>query len=503
MATMFALILALTTLASPADPAADAPPPHETSAIALPAGPETAQSTPAPEPLGADDVGPDDEPDDEPADEAEPEEEVAHGYVVEKIVIRGLQKARSAAVRRHLLVRSGDLLDDRDVLLSRLRLLQLGWFSQVDAKVEKGSSKGLVILVFRVVERNTVVVTDLVTGTTDPQPVYGGLGIAEQNFLGRGFALGGAFVYGGAPLGRPADPDRFALRGSFFAPDLPIRGVGRLVAGASAWALRGEEFACERPGCDPFIEDFADAPRIRYRRTGSELTLGLRTSAFNRVLAGWRLERVSAEDVPTATLAEFVSPPILLGRSWVSALVVTWEHDSRDDSFMPRDGLRLAAELTFASRLFGSDYEFSRYWVQAESAFALLGLPLRLQLQVGATQGNAPFFDRFYAADLSYFAVGPALGRALELNFSTDSRYDAFAAMGGLEWAAPLRRIHGRFFQRAYVAVGARAVWSSAELGGGRTSFSSFPLSADLALRFDTPIGAFNASLGYALDNLL
>jgi outer membrane protein assembly factor BamA len=487
---MFALLLALTSLAGASDPAGSAvaaPPP--------PASAPAAEQAPTPAPAAPPAVA-------APATDAPCEEPEVRGYVVEKIVIRGLQKARSSAVRRHLLVRAGDVLDDRDVLLTRLRLLQLGWFSQVSAKVERGSTKGLVVLVFEVVERNTIIVTDLVVGTTDPQPLYGGLGVAEQNFLGRGFALGGAFVYGGAPLGRPADPDRFALRGSFFAPDLPIAGLGRLVAGANAWALRGEEFACERPGCDPFLEDFSSAPRVRYRRTGGELTLGLRTSAFDRVLAGWRLDRVSAEAVVATASAEFAPPPVHLGRSWASALVVSWEHDSRNDFFLPRDGVRLAAQVTFASRLFGSDYEFSRYWVQAESAFALLGLPLRLQLQAGAVQGDAPFFDRFYAADLSYFAVGPALGRALELNFSTDSRYDAFAAAGGLEWAVPLH-VHGRFFQRAYLAIGARAVWSSAELGGGRTAVSSFPLSGDLALRFDTPIGAFNASLGYALDNLL
>ncbi|MGB8931580.1 MAG: BamA/TamA family outer membrane protein [Anaeromyxobacteraceae bacterium] len=483
---MFALLLALTSLAIAPDPGGGAASAPATSTIAP--EPELA-ATPAP---ASDDAAP----------VAAPAEEEVRGYVVEEVVLRGLQKARSSAVRRHLLVRAGDVLDDRDVLLSRLRLLQLGWFSQVDARVEKGSSKGLVILVFQVVERNTVIVTDLVLGTTDPQPLYGGLGIAEQNFLGRGFALGGAFVYGGAPLGRPSDPDRFALRGSFFAPDLPIPDLGRLVAGANAWAMRGEELACERPGCDPFTDDFADAPRIRYRRTGGELTLGLRTSAFDRVLASWRLDRVFAERVAATAGAAFAPPPILLGDSWGSALVFSWEHDSRNDFFLPRDGLKLAAQVAFSSRLFGSDYEFSRYWVQAESAFGLLGLPLRLQLQVGAVQGDAPFFDRFYAADLSYFAVGPALGRALELNFSTDSRYDAFAAMGGLEWAVPLR-IHGRFIQRAYLAIGARAVWSSAELGGRRTPFSTFPLSGDLALRFDTPIGAFNASLGYALDNLL
>jgi hypothetical protein len=29
------------------------------------------------------------------------------------------------------------------------------------------------------------------------------------------------------------------------------------------------------------------------------------------------------------------------------------------------------------------------------------------------------------------------------------------------------------------------------------------PVSGDVALRFDTPVGVFNASAGYALDNAL
>jgi outer membrane protein assembly factor BamA len=480
---MWPLLLALSTLAVAPTPAggapADAPPEPALSTLSA-----VAEEPAAAPPLAA------------------PEPPELRAYVVERIVIKGLEKARSSAVRRHLLVRAGDVLDDRAVLLSRLRLQQLGWFTSVEARVEKGSQRGLVLLVFNVVERNTIVITDLVMGTTDAQPFYGGLGVAEQNFLGRGYSLGAAFVYGGAPLGRPADPDRFAVRGSFFMPDLPIAGVGRLVAGASAWALRGEEFACETDDCAPWSDDLATAPRLRYRRTGGELTLGLRMSPFARFLGTWRLERVSAEGLPAAT-AEYQPPPLHDGRSWMSALVATWEYDSRNDAFLPREGTRLASQVTFSSRLLGSDYEFSRFWLQGESAFALLGLPLRLQVQGGAVQGDAPFFDRFYAADLSYFAVGPALGRAFELNFSTDSRYDAFAVVGGLEWAVPLRSVHGRFFRRAYVAAGARATWSSAELGGGRTPYSASFLSADVALRFDTPVGAFNASLGYALDNLL
>ena len=153
--------------------------------------------------------------------------------------------------------------------------------------------------------------------------------------------------------------------------------------------------------------------------------------------------------------------------------------------------------------MLGGDYDYSRYLVQAESAFDLVRLPLRLQSAAGAVQGDAPFFERFYAADFSYFAIGPALGRAMELNFSTDSRYDAFLAMAGLEYGYPLWTRDDGPFHRAYLAVGARAVWSSARLGGPRTGFSKVPLSADVALRLDTVIGTFNLSVGYLLDNAL
>jgi outer membrane protein assembly factor BamA len=176
--------------------------------------------------------------------------------------------------------------------------------------------------------------------------------------------------------------------------------------------------------------------------------------------------------------------------------------DTRDDFFLPREGLRGLFQVTFGSRLLGGDYEYSRYLLQLESAFALLRLPLRLQVAVGAAQGNAPFFDRFYPADFSYFALGPALGRALELNFSTDSRYDAFLAMGGLEYAVPLWATRD-FFRRGYLALGVRGVYSTATLGGSRTTFSRSPVSADVALRFDTPVGVFNLSAGYLLDIFL
>src|SRR5512133_1389675 len=102
----------------------------------------------------------------EPGDGAEQLGSPARRYVIEEIRLVGLAHTRPAEVRRHLGVAEGEVLDDQAVLLSRLRLLQLGWFSAVETRVERGSERGLIVLVFDFTERNTLLVSDLVLGST-------------------------------------------------------------------------------------------------------------------------------------------------------------------------------------------------------------------------------------------------------------------------------------------------------------------------------------------------
>ena len=482
---MIAPLPALLALAVAA-PAAAAPtsPPAPPPAAAVATAPEPPAPTLAPSPADVPPAG------------------NARRYVVEKIRIDGLSRVREPEVRRRILIRDGEVLDEERVLLSRLRLLQLGWFSRVETRVERGSERGLVVLVFSLTERNTLLVTDLVLSGTDVQPLYGGFGLTQQNFRGRGLGLSGAFVYGGAPRG-PANRDLFAVRASFFAPDVEVPGVRNgLVFGASLLALRGQELACGDKDCNGYHGNWKAAPGVSYERMGGDATVGFRPGPFERIHGTFRYEWLDASAVGSPPPPGTAGPYILKGRSNLAAIIGTWELDTRDDFFLPREGIRALAQVTFGSKLIGSDYEYSRYRLDLDTAFSLLGMPLRFQSTLGAAQGDAPFFDRFYGADYSYFAVGPALARALELNFTTDSRYDAFLAMAGLEYAIPLWARSG-FFRRGYVALGARGVYSTATLGGSRTAFSKSPLSGDVALRLDTPVGMFNVSVAYWVDIFL
>jgi outer membrane protein assembly factor BamA len=230
----------------------------------------------------------------------------------------------------------------------------------------------------------------------------------------------------------------------------------------------------------------------------------VRVSPFARIAAGARGEHVQGRlrtgRADPASVG--VEPPLLLGSSTLVALTGSYYRDSRDDPFFPTDGTRVELRGVLGSRSLGGEYEYSRWSLDVETDFAVWrGHAIRLLGFAGVVQGDAPFFERFYAADLAYFSIGPALGRALELNFSTDSRYDAVAAMAGVEYGIPLWR-GGRALQRGYLALGARWVHTTREPGEwSRTPVSRAPFSGEAALRVDTPVGAFNLSAGYALDN--
>src|SRR5512140_2275653 len=220
-------------------------------------------------------------------------------YLIERVDLRGLSRTQPEAVRRHLLFDEGEILDPERVLLSRLALLQLGWFSRVETHVERGSERGKLRVVVDLVGRITLIVTDLVIGSTTPQPIYGGLGLSQQNFMGQGLGLSGGFVYGGPARGRGGDPDRYSLRAGFFAPDLWVPHL-RLVAGASALFLRGEELTCPDVKCKAFTSGYGKAPRTRYQRAGGEILLGVRPGPFERLSVAYRYERIHATRIGLA-----------------------------------------------------------------------------------------------------------------------------------------------------------------------------------------------------------
>lgn len=178
-----------------------------------------------------------------------------------------------------------------------------------------------------------------------------------------------------------------------------------------------------------------------------------------------------------------------------------FDRDGRNETFLPTRGSRVLAEIKLSTRAMYSSYDYARFMAQYEQWIPQGGgRALRLDFGGGLVQGDAPFFDRFYAADWSYFALGYATPRLYDMNFSPDPRYDRVLLLTGAEYDFPLWRTPSFVLKRGYLAVGGRLVYTSATPGGARTMVSAIPFSADISVRVESPFGLVSLSLGYITD---
>ncbi len=438
-------------------------------------------------------------------------------YLIESIVIRGNTKTKDYIIRKALLVTVGENLsiDDPRFKLSRFRVLSSGFFSDVRLTLEKGSKHGKVILVVEVVERGTIVLTDLFLGTSEATSAWGGLGIAENNFLGRGIGVEGAFVLGADPsVERGAIQQSYRLRaGARQIGGAPISASGSFIYldGSDFFRKLGPDSSSQP---DNFIS-------IRYKRVGGTLGIGLDIARFTRLFWAYRGESIHS-DAPVGAVRELpdgrtipIDFDIKRGSSILSAMTIGLERDSRSDPILPQQGSLLSIHGTFSTGILGSSYDFIKIYSSYQHYFPLKwGHIFSLQLGGGVIFGWAPFFEKFFIGDFNDLMPGRALG----LNFSTlpsrnffgtsidEKRYEELVFRTSVEYTVPWFR-GGRFAYGGdfFLNIGLIALASRDDLRmRDRPLSQSVPvdLTLDAGLRLDTYIGIFRFSIGNGLGRI-
>lgn len=406
--------------------------------------------------------------------------------IIEGIDIVGNEKTIRTVIERRLLVASGDLVDELKIDESRLRLLNTGFFKRVDMGLRRGSRPGLVLLVVEVEERNTILIDQLYLGFSSVAPIYGGFGLAETNFLGRGVTVAGSFVVGS---------DR---RGGELRLFVPYLSDTPLQLSASAIFVQGEEA----------IDDAnPEGPQLSYERWGGTLGIGIGVGPAQRVSLVYRLESVSRDALPNLSPSVLRrAPSILAAESVLSTLALTYERDTRDDPFVPTQGSRLALAVEAGTTLIGSSYEFTKYTGEFQHAFSVFDRhSLVLRAFGGLIQGETPFFNQFFFGDYAYFAWNrDSLPRNAQINFSESNDYDDLIFSVGADYSIPvLTTTQVLYRMYLYAGIDLTMTASLDELQEDRTGRGigrNFPLSFDVGLKFDTSIGNFTLSISYLLE---
>jgi outer membrane protein insertion porin family len=457
--------------------------------------------------------------------EAESDQGAHHlRYTIERIEIHGNFRTRSRVILRYLKYKPGDILDvdDPELTLTRYRVLGTGFFRDVQFTLHKGSRRGKVVLIVDVVERNTIVVSDVGmgissdagnTGNTRPLTAYGGVDVAETNLGGTGWTLG---------IGLAVANEQSALRVRFLDP--AFLGTPWMLSGT---LLRNQ--ARDFFGTTAHV-DWTDWANIRhpdasyavidYSRFGGTFGVGRDLSTSTQLWLYYRLEtieslrpRSASEDRGNGT--EPIQFDIRDGRSVLSTVRATLQLDTRDHPFLPTSGWYVSTwgELSLAP--FGSDYDYQRFDVSASKWWRVNSSnhALKLQLFAGAENGAVPFFEQYYIGDFTDFRSPRMLG----LNFERrpppaifggiikEQRYGQYAAKVGLEYRIPVYRGSRSVFGiDLFLSTG---LWSLIRredlyrMPRDYTGTAQVPLdlTANVGFRMDTAAGG----LTFAFSNIL
>jgi outer membrane protein assembly factor BamA len=432
-------------------------------------------------------------------------------YVLEGVEVRGNRKTLSRVVLRYVPFHAGDVLDvnDKQLELTRFRLLGTGFFRDVQLSLRRGTRHGAVVLVVDVIERNTLVVDQIwlglsadvdSNGTARPLTAFGGAQATETNLAGTGIALGGAFAVADNQLAlrlRLVDPQSFNGKWTSEAE--------LLYNNARDFFGNGDVLVD-----DPTqpAQDFAVA---QYTRVGGHVGFGHDLGISSQLFVDYRFERVHAT-LPLAASdysgldVEPIDFMLLPGSSVLSMLGGTFVYDTRDEPVLPTRGQHLVANLDVSLTPLGSDYPYTKLVLHGTEWFPLpWGHVLGIDGFAGGVFGNAPLFERFYVGDFSDLLPDRVLGlnfdRRPSPNFlDTDiveNRYGNYAAELDAEYRIPLYRGRRSIYGiDGFASFGLYGLANDADFvqhPRGYNGFSTVPidLTFNAGLRVDTQVGGF------------
>jgi outer membrane protein insertion porin family len=381
---------------------------------------------------------------------------------VERINITGNVKSSEKVLRRELRVVEGELFTFQKLVRSRQRLFNLGYFDEVNATVDPGSTPDRIVVNIDVKERATGLFS-IGAGYSSLDGLFGVLDVSQRNLFGRGQE-----VFLRLRIGSESQLGLIGFTEPYLF-DIPLR------AGFDVYD-REREF-------DDFTEE----------RLGGDLRASYPLAEFVTLSGIYRLESVEISDIADDASDDLKSEE---GTRLNSVVEFSLSRDTRDNVFEPSRGSRNVVELAFAG--LGGDTQF--YRIVGESAWFF---PLPLFNWIFAVRGLAgygdgwggqelPIFERFFLGGATTLrgqrtrSVGPRDAQGNVIGGNSEVLFNA-------ELIIPLFfRIRLVLFFDAGNAYGFGQDFDPTDLRYG----------AGPGIRFNSPLGPLRLDYGFNLNRM-
>jgi outer membrane protein insertion porin family len=396
---------------------------------------------------------------------------------VQRIVIEGNTVTFEKVIRRELAIRPGDVLRRALVERSHRDIFNLGYFNDVQVGTNVANEKGDIDLIFKVEERQTGV-GNVGIGYTGEFGFTGFIEFSHNNVgwfsrfpwlgLGKGENLNLRWEFG------KLSQIELSWRNPWFMDT-------RTLVGFDIYATRRE------------YETYAD------RRDGFSVVLGTRFPLidYSQIFWRYRLERRGLDPDPAKASDAVMAQA---GSSRTSSIVITFQRNSVDNPFFPRNGSKttVIAELA-GGKILGGDRDYQSYILDNSHFLPMaFGTALVLRGRFGildalGSQGYIPIYERFRLGGTSIDGIRGYSEREVVPDGNALDEGGRFFVLGSLEYRIPL--VTNKAFLLAFADAG--NAWNS--LSASRPGYLRKAVGAGFRV-FIPMMGTIGFDFAYGFD---
>ena len=383
-----------------------------------------------------------------------------------KIVIEGNDKTKEKVIVREINIKPGDLFNFEKVKKSLQKIYNLGYFEDVSMKLEPGAEEGSVVLIVKVIEKNTGKF-GIGAGYNSEEGLMGFTSYEENNLFGGGQKLEAKIELGG----------RTTYKIAFLEPWLADTPTS---FGFEVYDTVQKEEEKEE---GEIISEYEE------ERLGGKLIFGRKISDAVNLGMEFKTEKV------TYNLISGSSLPDNSNEGQTNSLTPTFTYDTRDNVFNPTYGLYGNFSLEKAGGFLGGDYDFTKYNLTLSTYFSTKiteGV-----INIGSIKNIA---DKISQGVLAFRVKGgfansvlPSFAKYKVGGMNTVRGYDSgeFSGDKSLVFNAEYRLPLAKNFQAVLFTDWGQA-WNYEE----SINLADLKFGKGMGIRFDTPIGPIRLDYG-------
>lgn len=382
---------------------------------------------------------------------------------LEGFAVKGNEKTKEHVITREMRLKPGDPFNVKDARRSMQRVYNLGYFDDVNMKINPGVEPNAVVLETDVVERRTGTFA-IGGGYSSSDGLIGIIEIGDTNFRGTGDSAKIHWEFGG-----DADNyDNYEL--SYMRPWIDDK---ESTAGIRVYNMTNEFDDYDNGGerVASYDKNYKGVDLV-FSRPVSEysknsVTLRYRTDKYVEWVSGRRYD-------------DPVQWPNYLEDNFGNTRSVILSHitDTRDNIYTPTEGSRSAITAEFAG-LFGGDFDYNKFTFEDRHYFKVG------RNQVVAVRGMLGFGDGSMPKSARYSAGGQSTLRGYE-----DQQFEGdHMLLGTVEYRFPVvNKV------QAAVFTDFGGAWNN------KYDLSDLHTSIGIGIMVDTPIGPIRLDYGRGED---